>query len=189
MGMLRRKDNVWIGLFGIFFVLGAVFAFLLINGLKTYFFENAGIVSEYSLRQMKYQEYDSKRLFFYFFGKRMKWAVLLPILACFRLTVWGLAMFSGWAGFSVIYLGGIAVLKFGIRGVAVAFLMMFPQGLLYLWGALILFGWLMSWEQEGTYWGIFPWRKLALGYGIILLGILTESYVNQYCLKLVYNLL
>lgn len=189
MGRIKRKDNVWRQLFGVFFLLGAVFAFFLVNGMENYFQERAGIFSEYNLRQIKYQEYDSRRLFVYFFGKRMKWAVLLLVLACFRMTAWGLAAFSGWIGFSMVYLGGIAVLKFGFRGIVLFFLAMFPQEIFYLWGAGILFCWLWKWETEGNYWEWFPGKKLAMAFGILLLGILTESYVNQSCLKLVYRLL
>lgn len=185
-----RYSSDWAVLgFWAMFLLGLFFAFFLVNSMRDYFSRQAGILSDFYLRQIKYREFSGRLLFPYFLGKRMKWAALFLGLCFFHITLPVMLTFAVWMGFSFGLLMGIGVLKFGVTGIAVSILMILPQGILYLFGALTLFLAVQEWESVAGYWQAFPAKRLFLGIVIIFLGILTESYVNPLCLKLIFRLI
>lgn len=174
--------------FGAMFLAGLLFAFFLVNGMKDFFIQRAGILSDYYFRQLKYREFDGRKLLPYFLGKRMKWAALLLGGSFLRITFPAMLSFAAWMGFSFGLLVGIGVLKFGGTGLLIGLLLILPQGVCYLAGAFVLFQALIGWESAGNYWPSFPAKRVFLGVLLLFLGILTESYVNPWCLRMIFRL-
>lgn len=192
MKRLNMEPRFVKGIIIIFFI-GLLGGVLIVNLLKESFLNQAGILSDYFIRQYKYLEIDSGELFCYILGKRLKWILLLWILG---FTVIGLlagGIFTLWMGFTTGTLLSIGVLKLGVRGILFCIGAVFPQGLIYIPAWLLLLygiyqrsgGRLL--ERKGT--GRKPELKyILLIVGICLftiLGILLESSINPWIVKLV----
>jgi len=184
----KRKDGTkWLAIGAA--LAGFLFGVFLVKEMDTYFLERAGVISDYSFRQIKYREYDEVRLLWYFSGKRMKWAVILTGAAAFGVVRFFIGGISGWVGFSLGFTGCVAVVKFGVKGILMIVLGMLPQGIFYLWGLGVFFRQLELWESEGRNWLYFPWKNMFLGIEILGIGVFMESYVNPLCLRLICGLL
>ncbi len=188
--MKRRAKKMWErGGFFMFAVLGLLLSGVIIGQQQEYFRCGAGLLSEFSLRQIKYQKFSGKGLFPYFFGKRMKWAAVLTAFSYwkyFRALVMGIGF---WLGFSFGFLSGILILKFQAAGAVMGILMAMPQGLFYGIGFFLFLKMLIWWNKEKNDWRLFPGKQLLLGTAVVFLGILTESYVNPFLTHLALGLL
>lgn len=91
-----------------------------------------------------------------------------------------------WLGFMGGSLAGVFFLEYGVKGMILNFMCMFPQSLFYIPGCLLLFFAVMQMSQK-------YWEKRKIGKEdykayffflsgagmLILLGVWMESYVNQ----------
>ena len=154
----------------IVFSLGLCFGIYLVKNMNEYFIERAGIISEYYFRQIPYRNFDEVRLLKYLLGKRMKWAVLLIGASFLGLLDFCIYCMSGWAGFSLGYLGCIAVLKFGISGLEIIAFSLMPQIVFYIWGTERL-------RKSVCF------KSYCRSLGIFISGVLSECYINQWILK------
>ena len=93
---------------------------------------------------------------------------------------------GGWFGFSFGMVMGISVLKFGFLGVGTGLLLVLPQGIFYAAGALVMLQGLAEWKWSFNRWTAFPGKKLMGSTVLFFLGILTESYLNPWNLRLLF---
>ena len=188
-GKIRyTREGGWGVLLGVFLG-GIVFALFLVNSMRTYFSQQAGIFSDYYFRQVKYRNPGGNKMLWYLLGKRMKWAVLAMGVPLFEMSIPCMVAYMAWMGFSLGLMFSILILKFGGKGFLMGLLGIFPQALFYAIGSVILFDALYLWERRGSAGKIFPLGNVLKGMVMLFLGILTESYVNPLCLKLVFRLL
>lgn len=196
----EKKSRMLMVLMAAGFVLGL---FLMNIGRKA-LLENTGLLSEYTLYEMKYSEVDGSAFFWYVLQKRLGAALALAVLS----TTWlGLAATwtcAAWLGVSFGMLVMASLLRYGVKGVLLILVGIFPQALVYLPAALLL----LSWSSEFCTVMYFPSRagrnipggaapeksvlvrKKSVQFlcllGVVIIGCILESYVNP---KLVLNLL
>ena len=101
----------------IFFLAGFIGGILSVNLLGDGYLSQAGILSDFFLKQYKYLEIDGIGLFFYILEKRIKWVALLWILGYTVAGVPCAAAYTAWMGFCAGTLFSIGVLKLGMLGI------------------------------------------------------------------------
>lgn len=171
------------------FCAGMLAGILILNIGKSTFLDSTGLFDEYILSGMKYMTVDGSALFYYVLRKRM---LLLFTMAVLATTYLGYAVCIGaaaWCGMAVgTYLSAL-ILRYGLKGLVLAAVGVFPQYLLYLPAVVLMLGWC-----ENLYRAIYSrgvvvdaadkifWMKKLGRLGLIgiiaALGCLLEGYVN-----------
>ncbi len=174
----------------LFFCIGFCLGVLCLNIGKGVLLGNAGLFSEDILYRMKYMNVDSNALFCYVCSKRM---VAVFIFVIISTTYLGLIVGRGvvlWYGMSTgIFLSALTC-RYGIKGVLLAAVSVFPQYILYVPAVLMLLVWC-----EELYRGIYHRQgnfdlhdkrgmlrrttRLFEILIIIMIGCALESYVNS----------
>ena len=176
------------------FCVGLLAGIILLNMGKSILLEGTGLFDEDTLYRMKYMTVDSNALFCYVLRKRIGRLVILAVLST---TYLGLAACVGatfWYGMSAgAFLTALA-LRYGVKGVLLAVISIFPQYLVYIPAVLFLLSWC-----ETLFKGIYGrgggtpdmddrsfLLKKAGQLAVILLavtaGCLLEGYLNPYLL-------
>ena len=189
MKKIRYPDETMMRYFAAAFLTGVLFSLLIIWYGKTYYLQKAGLISDFYLRRLKYKHLEGRRLFGSFLGKRMKWAALFPGILLLGAAEPVMLLAGGWLGFAFGVVVSLSVLKFGFFGLGVGLLLTIPQGLFYVAGALVMFQGLADWKWNFADWLAFPGRKLMTGTVFFFLGILTESFVSPWNLRLLFHLI
>lgn len=197
----RKQSRLFVGLVAAGFMLGL----LLMNIGKKALLENTGLLSEYTLYEMKYSEIDSNAFFLYVIQKRAGAALALAVLS----TTWlGLAATwtcAVWLGISFGMLLMASLIRYGLKGILLILVGVFPQILVYFPVAMLLLQWsyefctvmyFPSRAPRSAFGGSEPVEKsvlirkkaahFLLLLGVVIIGCVLESYVNP---KLVLNLL
>lgn len=171
------------------FIAGLILGFLTMNIGKGTWLINTGLFDEDTLYQMKYMTVDSGALFCYILRKRMCGVLVLSVAAT---TYLGMAVCMGavfWYGISAGVFFSALLLRYGIKGIVLAVVSIFPQYLLYV-PAFLLF---LKWAEQ-LYKSIYSrsagcdvsdkgfalkkMGELALVVGLIAIGCLLEGYLN-----------
>lgn len=197
----EKKNRALIFIMGVGFLLGL----FLMNIGKKALLENTDLLSEYTLYEMKYTVIDGNAFFWYVLQKRVGMVLILALLS----TTW-LGMAATWA--CAAWLGACggmlvmaALIRYGIKGILLILVGLFPQGIIYF-PVIIL---LLHWSYEFCITLYFPYRlstnsisigedsakgvlirkkvlQLLILLGVVIIGCFLESYVNP---KLVISLL
>ena len=155
------------------FCVGVLAGFFIMNIGKSILLDNTGLFDEDTLYRLKYMSVDGSALFCYIFRKRMLVLILM----------------AGWYGMSSgVFLSALTT-RYGIKGLVLAIVSVFPQYVFYIPAVIMMLGW-----SESLYHAIysggtgtnaadrtFVIKKLGwLGMiaGLVLLGCLMEGYVN-----------
>lgn len=188
MRFLERGAGSGQGKYLIFFAVGAAAGIFALNIGKSILLEGTGLFDEYTLYQMKYMTVDSSALFCYVFRRRILWVLGVALAATTYLGPAACVGSTLWYGMSAgVFLASLA-LQYGVKGIILALLCVFPQYLLYVPAALALFAWC-----EGLFRGIriqegdrnTVLRKAGQLAGVCLVvtaGCLLEGYLNPYLL-------
>lgn len=183
---LRPEHGRYLSLF----CAGVLAGFLAMNLGRRILLEETGLFDEYTLYGMKYMTVDSSALFCYLFRKRIGGVLLLALVST---TYLGLVACMGaafWYGMSTgAFLTALAM-RYGIKGILLAVVCLFPQYLLYIPMALALCAWCEE-VFRGIYYmaggsfrdgdrGLLLKKLAQLGLIclVALLGCLLEGYVN-----------
>ena len=170
------------------FCISLVAGILVMNIGKSILLKDTGLFDEYTLYTMKYMTVDSNALFSYVLRERL---VRLLILAVLSTTYLGLVICAGtviWYGMSAgVFLSALA-LRYGIKGLFLAVVAVFPHYLLYAPALFALIVWC-----ETLYRGIYgrtidlgedkvflPKKlgRLAIIFGVAVVACFLEAYVN-----------
>ncbi len=174
------------------FGVGLLIGILVINIGKGVLLGEAGLFDETTLYHMKYMSVDSNALFSYIFRKRVGRMLILAVLSS---TYLGLVACMGaafWYGMSAgAFLTSLA-LRYGLKGILLALVGLFPHCLLYVPAVLLLLVWC-----EELFRGIYVrgdfrggdrgllLKKAGRFFAILLamtVGCLLEGYVNPFLL-------
>lgn len=195
----EKQSRLLVGLVLVGFVVGLV---LMHVGQKV-LLENTGLLSEYTLYEMKYSEIDSNAFFWYVMRKRVGEAFVLALLSTTWLGMVAALSCAAWIGVSFGMLLMAAMIRYGMKGIVLIVVGVFPQIVVYLPAVF----WLLKWSFEFCSIIYFPskissglhfdeagknyiMRKKAVQFlslvVVVIIGCVLESYVNP---KLVSNLL
>lgn len=175
-----------------FFCVGFVLGILVMNIGKSILLKETGLFDEYTLNQMRYMTVDSNALFCYIFRKRISRMLALTVISTTYLGLVACIGTSIWYGMSAGVFLAALILRYGIKGIMLALVSMFPQYLLYVPAVLAL----LSWCEE-LFRGIYTRGEFNMSdkkllvkkagrlvaiLSVVTLGCLLEGYVNSYLL-------
>ena len=182
-------------------IAGFVLGLLIMNIGKKALLENTGLLSEYTLYELKYSAVDSNAFFLYVLQKRVGVALVLAVLSTTWLGMAATWTCAAWLGISFGMLFMASILRYGIKGILLVGTGIFPQALVYFPVTLFF----LQWSYEFCVAIYYPDRlqtgheavgkkqllkKKAIQFlfllGVVIIGCILESYVNPI---LVLNLL
>ena len=137
------------GLLKWFFLAGFLLGILLGNIAGKDLLEDAGILSEYFIKQCKYREFQYDGLFWYLLEKR---GTVFLFLVCGGLSMVGALLFrlyAFWTGFSFGIMYTASVLCFGAKGLLLITLAAFPHYILYVLCFCLLYYWMEKRQERG----------------------------------------
>lgn len=154
-----------------------------------------GILNDYFLSQYSYRMVDGNRLFCHVLIERCKAAFIIFLLGrvlggrVFSVLI--KSVFSAAFGFLIV----VAIVNLGMRGILVSVCGLLPQWIFYL-AALCYYANCRR-EEDGANWSggirsgdftvyLVRWILLAL---CMILGILTESYINPVLLGYAFKII
>lgn len=166
------------------FVLGIFGANLLSKGTG-----GAAGWNSYWMESLRYQEIGGTELFYFIFGERIPLFFLFLLLSFTNLSVALGIAYVGWQGFCAGTLMSSAVMAYGIKGIFLILVGMFPHYIFYF---LLYFGylWLMRERKNGQRLPQTAGKRRLLFFlaGLLffflfITGIFLESYVNPFFVK------
>lgn len=177
------------------FCVGLLAGILVINIGKSILLESTGLFDEDTLYRMKYMTVDSSALFCYILRKRIGRLLILAVLST---TYLGLVACMGtvfWYGMSAGILLASLTVRYGVKGIMLAVLSVFPQYLIYVPAMFVMLAWCETVfrgiynRSGGGYEAMdrgFLFHKAGQFVAIIaamIAGCLIEGYINPYLLK------
>ncbi len=171
------------------FIAGVITGIFIMSIGKSVLLEETGLFDEDTLYRMKYMTVDSNAFFCYVLRKRL---LTLLVLAVLSTTYLGLAVCYGtaaWYGMaSGVYLAALTM-RYGVKGLVLAVVGIFPQYLLYIPAVLLLLSWCENLyrsiysrstdrEIENRSFLFAKIGKLAGIGAIMVVGCMLEGYVN-----------
>ncbi|MBQ7780729.1 MAG: stage II sporulation protein M [Lachnospiraceae bacterium] len=182
-------------------IIGFVVGILIMNIGKKILLENTGLLSEYTLYDMKYSAIDSNAFFVYVLQKRIGVMLVLAVLSTTWLGMAAAWTGAAWLGISFGMLVMASLLRYGLKGILLVGTGVFPQALIYFPVALFMLQWSYEFCSAIYYPERLQMGKESFGknqllrkkmiqflflLGVVIIGCILESYVNP---TLVLNLL
>lgn len=177
------------------FMVGVFAGMFFMNLGKSILLENTGLLDEYTLYHMKDMTVDGSALFYFILRKRMGSVLMLAVLATTYLGVVACGAVVLWYGMCAGAFLGAAVIRYGIKGIFLMVVGMFPQYLLYVPAMMGLLYWCRNiyrmiyldrscgWDGAKPF--ILPKSILQLVVLVILflIGCVLESFLNPLLVK------
>lgn len=174
------------------FMIGFCLGIVLINFFRKTLIDESGLLDEYTLYHLKYITIDSNVFFVYVLKERITSVLMLLVFATTYLgivVVWG---YTIWMGMSAGMLLSICAMRYGVKGIILAVIGIFPQQICFVPACIFLLLWcyelcaniyfpslINSTKPLGLKQNII---KKTFMFGIIVavivLGCFLESYVN-----------
>lgn len=147
-----------------------------------------GVLGEYFLLNFRYTQINYNSLFLYVWKERIRLILLIGVLGITNIGIPVICCLFIWLGFSSGVLLSVAIMKFGLEGLAICLGGIFPHFLIYIPLILIYSDKIIDKKiSERT---TFKKQNLIrycmfvlLGIFIMTIGALLESYINPYILK------
>jgi hypothetical protein len=160
---------------------------------KTYVL-GIGVLGEYFLIHFQYTKINYNQLFFYIFQERFKFLFIILILGITNIGIPVICGFFLWIGFTGGVFLSVAILKFGLKGLAVSIAGVIPHFLVYVPLFIIYADKVMDkkltqkikYKKENVKADIL---FVLIGIGLWMIGILMESYLNPPILKKMIEIL
>lgn len=176
------------------FLVGVLLGAIGANVFKDAYFKDMKIFGEGYFDKLYVLDIDHGKLFGYIFWNNLKKYLLFWI---FSVTVVGIPymVFSvGYSGLSTGFLLAVSVLKFGVKGIFLFLLYIFPQYLIYFPVALITL--IQGYHLCTNLYFRVPLNKkgkakiilekvptILILFLIILIGALSEAYINSFIIQ------
>lgn len=174
MKLMNRKNYFLFVLLGTGFLIGIIFENIIAKNqeISVQMFQNY-FLKQYSSAEIRLEEY-----IWYVMKIRVIPFVILCILGCFRWKKLLAVLCLIWTGFLSGILMTAAVIQLGIKGVVICIIGIFPHFLFYGIVYGILFVYLFSYPHNK-----WKYQKTIVVSIMMLIGIITETYLNTYFLK------
>lgn len=174
------------------FLLAFVAGIFIMNMGQGVFLENAGLLDENSLYQMKYMTVNSNTFFIYVLKKRITTVIGIALLSSTYLGLITVYAYSVWVGVSFGMLISASILRYGMKGFLLIIISAFPQYILYVPALIVLL--ISAHEMCASIY--FPSKCKEIHSGknnvekkrriiqfaavmlVVIIGTLAESYVN-----------
>lgn len=167
------------------FIASAVVVCILILAQGSNLLLQTTVLEEGTLELIKHQRQDSRLLFFYVFKER---AFLIPFIFLMSTTYLTTLMVYGviiWYGAATGAVFGIAMLRYGLRGMLFILVSAMPQYLLYIPAVAVALRLSVGQRQ--------PTKKFLIQFLIlemvVIMGCILESYVNLSLVEKIINIL
>lgn len=185
-GAWRKEPLIWTLLGGL--LIGIVF----VNLKRNLFVNEIDFLGTDVLYEMKYMSLDYGTFFWEVLKKRIIPIICIMVLATTYLGVVASYAYAGWLGASVGMFLGTAIIRYGVKGLFLCFVTMFPHYLIYLPAWLLLLkgarelcsciyfpggcrGTYINGRKDEIRFGL---KVLLKVLGVVIIGIIVESYVN-----------
>lgn len=174
-------------LIGILCIVGFVAGVLTIAFWTDNCFMKEGVLNQDFIYELEKLKVDKRAVFFLCLGRRIRAFFLLFLLAFSSVNLFITISFFLLNSFYIGSIMEVFAIRYGIQGIAMYFTMVFPQGIFYCAGFLILGCWCLNQEgREGSLKNkkvekvrkIRYKRAIYISFILILLGIIMESYIN-----------
>ncbi len=150
-----------------------------------------GYFSTYSLERLQYVQIDPNKLFFGILQNRFQIVLLIFIMATTIIGIISAHLFAGWYGFSMGVMITVLINRFGLKGSILFAACILPQVIFYV----PAFNSLLNECRDISYILFLPQRsspyhehgstpsfkripRILMSLGVVIIGILLESYVN-----------
>lgn len=152
------------------------------------------IISREVLYDIGSIQWDKRILWLKCLWKRAGIVVLFPLLSLTGIGLWTVRIYISWFPFSMGFLMEMLVLKYGLSGLLLFVVGVFPQYLFYIPAYIFLCQncFLIFRLKKIIKYGEFPTntrkishyiRNLILILGVVIIGSAFESYVNPFLMK------
>jgi len=170
------------------FTVGVFAGMVIMNLGKSILLENTGLLDEYTLYEMKYMTVDNSALFCYIIGTRLRSLLTLAVLST---TYLGMLVCGGvtfWYGICGGAFLAASVLRYGVKGILLVIVGLFPHYLIYVPAMIVLLLWCQRLNRK-IY---FEKTELSVLHSLIqlvgillvfLVGCVLESFLNPYFLR------
>lgn len=180
MRELPLKQQLFID-FLAFFLVGIVLA----NLLGADSFQKNGSLTRYYLKQFQYTQVQPQEMLWHVGCNRLTLFLALLALGTIPRGKAVHILFVAWSGFAYGYFCVISISAFGVKGLLLCLMALFPQFLLYV---PVYLGLVRLSERRREHRG---WRGLAAVVFLsaaLILGILLESYINPLMIQKMLNI-
>lgn len=167
----------------LYYMAGFFAGILYANVAGKEYLDTAGIFREYFLRQYMQVEIDVKEYLFYLLQIRLLPFSAVAAAGCTRFKSQTAVLTLLWTGFCGGLVAVVAVLCLGMKGMLICIAGMFPQMIAYVFSYAILLTYLYVYPE--IKWNVC---KSVFAGGMLLIGIVTEAYVNPHVVKLFISL-
>ena len=139
-----------------------------------------GIFNEYFLEQYSGVRLNTEEYIWYIIRIRMTTIAFLILAGCTKYKKMIVGMFIIWTGFSFGLIITMAVLKLKIQGVLLCLISVLPHFICYIAGYMILVLYYLSYPNS-------KWNgvKTICFISFLLLGIITECYINPVIMEII----
>lgn len=175
-----------------FFSVGLIVGIVAMNVGRGIFLGEEGMFDESALYRMKYMTVDSNALFCFCLQKRVFRVLGLAVLSTTYLGLIACFGTAFWYGLSSGAFLSVLTLRYGIKGILLALISMFPQYLIYVPLAFALFLWCeelfrgiyVRGEYSAADKGFLMKKagRFAAILAALIFGCLLEGYINPYLL-------
>ncbi len=176
------RTNILIGkekAFATVFILSLAVGMLYIVLNQSELLLQSDVLSENSLSLIKIKSSNKESLFLWILRERMWIVPFLFLISTTNLCVWAVYGSVVWYGISFGTLFAVAILRYRVLGVLFLMLCSMPQYLFYSVAMILTLR--LCKEQRKPDKKFF--LQLVVLEGIVLVGCLSESYVNYYILE------
>lgn len=182
----RREMLIWI------WVGGGMLGIIIVSMNKDLFVNGTDFLGTNLLYEMKHMSVDYGALLFDVIKKRMAPVICIMILATTYLGVYISYGYAAWIGMSMGMFVAVSVIRYGVKGILLFMVITFPHYLIYLPAWLML----LKGTKELCFCIYSPGRckqtyisgrrdEIKFGLrlvfkvlGVVIIGIILESYVN-----------
>lgn len=161
------------------FMAGFMAGILYANVLAGEYLLNMGILDSYFLESYEKSEMDMRGYLCYLLYLRVPPVVVLGMTAATKFRKAAALGFVLWTGFSGGLILTAAVMKMGVRGIALCLAGILPQAFFYV-AAYLMFLWFLYFYPQ-VKWNL---SKTVCFVLFLIVGILLEGYVNPAVMRI-----
>lgn len=166
------------------FMLGFLVGIIYVNVFARNYVVSMGVFSDYFLNQYSVKTIETKEYMFYIMKLRLFPFLLLAIGSSTKYKRMSAAIFVLWTGFSGGVIFAASVLKLGFKGVGLCIIGMLPHFICYIASYTVILLYLFAYPN--LRWNSTKSMSVII---FILLGIISECYINPVILEMFINLL